>query len=258
MLSHKLLSKERGHAPNRPNHRRRAHRPPGGGQVLLQLSPQLQDHQRDPQRSQPLHPGGHPYQHLHAGEQLPAEGLRGQDDPHQPWKGLLHRARQAGRVRAGGLRHQPEEKGRVVTLPLTPLWRGPPLSQDQHPPPRVARARAPATRTTARTTISRVSCESSVGSPSPTPLSWAVPGTKVSRHAIREYSDLPESLEEWAPYQTSPEVGTSWCRYCVVRGSARVSRRTHTPAASAEVLKFTSRAMQFALLALFIQLSLIS
>ena len=94
MLSRKLLSREKGgtrqiilitdgeptsHLEGRP--------------VLLQLSPQLQDHHGDPQGDQALHPGEHPHQHLHAGEQLPAHELRGQDDPHKPGEGLLQQPR---------------------------------------------------------------------------------------------------------------------------------------------------------------------
>ena len=53
-------------SPDYPHNRRRAHRPPGGRQVRLQLSPQLQDHHGDPQRGQALHPGRYRHQHLHA------------------------------------------------------------------------------------------------------------------------------------------------------------------------------------------------
>ncbi len=75
-----------------------AHILPGG--AVLQLPAGAGDHPGHPQRGGAGDPGGHPDQHLHARRhRLPAQ-LRGEDDPAQPGPGVLHHARDPGRLRA--------------------------------------------------------------------------------------------------------------------------------------------------------------
>ncbi len=89
------------HQADHHDHRRRAHRPhrarrPG----VLQLPARARDGRGHAAGGGALHARRHPHQHLHARRQQLPQGLRREADADEPRPGLLHHARDAGRLRA--------------------------------------------------------------------------------------------------------------------------------------------------------------
>ncbi len=101
VLARQLLVAPERHEADHHDHRRRADGPrhPQRGRVL-QLPAGERDGRGDAARGAALHPRRHPHQHVHARRHQLPHRVRRAADRDQPRPGVLHDARDAGRLRA--------------------------------------------------------------------------------------------------------------------------------------------------------------